>query len=357
MADKPADKPTIESVETKVEPDTSLRDELEKALEPEEVSEDAQEPKEEPVEDFLAPGKVETAPEEPESKEEPVSEDGAEKSDDKSEDVDAPAHWSLEHQELFRTQTPEAQKFLLDRSKDMEAAHTKRSQEIAPLRKSIEKWQPYLDKVGATADQAFDTLIAAEYTLRTGTEAQKKDALTKLAKDYGISLETAPANGAAQQDYLTADIQKAVAPLQQEVGTLKSQIIERDRVAKQTQADQSAEQVRQFRDAKTEAGQLAHPYFDEVQDKMTTLAQAELASGKTPDLQSLYDDAIKIVPTVYAKLQAAQQHAAKKQQERDQKEKVKKAKSAAVSVTGVSSAPTEQPKSLRETLKEQFAQA
>lgn len=351
MPDKPADKPTTESVETKVEADTSLRDELEKALEPEEASEDT--PEAEPVEE---PDKVETAPEEPESEEEPVSDDGAEKTDDKPEDVDAPAHWSLEHQELFRGQTPEAQKFLLDRSKDMEAAHTKRSQEIAPLRKSIEKWQPYLDKVGATADQAFDTLIAAEYTLRTGTEAQKIDALTKLARDYGIALGETKANG-ADQDYLTADIQKAVQPLQEQVSQLQSNLQTREQQMQKAQADQSVEQIRLFKEAKTEAGQLAHPYYDEVELDMTRLAQAEVASGQVPVLQTLYDTAIWANPTVRAKLQSAQQHAAKKQEERARKEKVEKAKQASVSVAGSSSAPTEQPKSLRETLKEQFAQA
>ncbi|MGI9489342.1 MAG: hypothetical protein ACR2RF_26330 [Geminicoccaceae bacterium] len=274
--------------------------------------------------------------------------------DDKSDEepeLDAPAHWALEDQETFRALDPKAQKFLLGRSKDMEAAHTKRSQEIAPLRHAIDRWKPYLDKRGATAEQAFEALIAAEYTLSTGTEAQKREAYIKLGKDYGISLEEPKADG-ADQDFLSADIQKAVQPLQEDLGKLRQSIAQREQMAQQSQADQSAEQVRQFRDAKTEAGDLAHPYFDEVQAKMTTLAQAEVASGNTPDIQSLYDDAIKLVPSVWAKLQAAQQHAAKKQQRREQKEKVKKAKSAGVSVTGVSSAPQEQPKSLRATIIE-----
>ena len=295
------------------------------------------------------------APEQAADGEEEASED---RSEDQAEDdtVDAPAHWALEDQEMFRGLDGKAQQFLLGRSKDMEAAHTKRSQEIAPLRTAMEEWKPYLDSIKVTPDLAFKTLISAEHTLRTGTEGQKRAALLKLASDYGISLEEQKANGTAQEtDFLTADIQKAVQPLQQELGTIRDTIVRRDEEAKLAQAERSAEQVRQFRDAKTEAGHPAHPYFDEVQEDMTRLAQADVASGKTPDINDLYERAIWSNPTVRAKLQAAQQHAAKKAAERAQKEKVKKAKAASVSVTGESSAPQEQPKSLRATIEEAAA--
>ena len=188
--------------------------------------------------------------------------------------------------------------------------------------------------------------------MRTGTEAQKKEAFLKLGKDYGISLEESKANGAAQEDFLTADIRKAVEPLQQEMGTLRQSILQREQLAQQVQAEKSAEIVQQFRDAKTEAGILAHPHFDEVQDDMTRLAQADQLAGKMPDINDLYDRAIHANPTVRAKLQAAQQHAAKLKEKREQKEKVKKAKAAGVSVTGTSSAGKEQPKSLRDTIVE-----
>ncbi len=273
-----------------------------------------------------------------------------EESDD--ETLDAPTHWALEDQEMFRAVDGKIQKWLLGRSKDMEAAHTKRSQEIAPLRTAIEEHKPYLDSINVTPELAFKTLISAEQTLRTGTEPQKRAALLKLAHDYGIPLEEPKANGTAQEDFLQADIRKAVEPLQQEVGTLRQTIAQREEAARLAQAEKSAEQVRQFRDAKTEAGDAAHPYFDEVQEDMTRLAQADVASGKTPDINDLYERAIWANSTVRAKVLAAQQHAAKKQEKREQKEKVQKAKKANVSVTGTSSTASEQPKSLRATIEE-----
>lgn len=283
-----------------------------------------------------------------------VSEDDESRDGAEEPPIDAPAHWKLEQQEHFRALDPKSQKVFLETWKDMEAAHTKRSQEIAPLRNTVSKWQPYLDKVGATAEQAFDTLIAAEYTLRTGTEAQKREAFLKLGKDYGISLEEPKANG-AEQDFLTADIQKAVQPLQQELGTLRQTILQRDQSAQQAQADKLAETVRLFREAKTEAGQPANPYFDEVWDDMARLAKADEAAGKISEIADIYERAIWSNPTVRAKLLASQQHAAKLKEKREHKEKVKKAKAADVSVTGVSSAPKEQPKSLRTTIEEAAA--
>lgn len=344
----------------------SLHDTIAEAIEASEATEPADVPPEDAAE---APEETVEAKDEGATEETAAADDADEKvaealekavqecseEDPDDETLDAPAHWALEDQETFRALDPKAQKFLLGRSKDMEAAHTKRSQEIAPLRGVVQKWQPYLDKLGATPEQAVEALFAAEYTLRTGTEAQKKEAFLKLGRDYGISLEQPKANGAAQEDFLTADIQKAVQPLQEELGTLRQTIQQRDQKAQQSQADQSAKQIEEFRNAKTEAGQPAHPYFDEVLDDMLDKAQAMHSRGLTPDLQKLYDDAIWVNPMVRAKLQAAQQHAAKLQEKREQKEKVKKAKAANVSVTGESSAAPEQPKSLRATIEEAAA--
>lgn len=368
MADKPEGGATAESIETKIEPDNSLRDQITLAL-------DGDDAVETETEDTAADETADTASETDtsedttqdtteaaETAETSELDDGAAADGDETastetaEEIDAPAHWALEDQEMFRAQTPEAQKFLMDRSKDMEAAHTKRSQEIAPLRKAVEEWKPYLDQLNTTPEIAFATLIRAEHRLRTGTSEQKRAALGQLAKDYGIPLEAEkPANGAVQDDFLTADIKKAVQPLQDELGTIRQTITERDQMAARAQADQTAETVRQFREAKTEAGTPAHPHFAEVEDEMTNLAQTDIAKGKVPDLADLYERATWSVPGVRAKMLAAQQHAANQQKKRDDKAKVNKAKGAAVSVTGTGATTKEQPKSVRANLEEGFA--
>ncbi len=274
-----------------------------------------------------------------------------------AEALEPPAHWSLDDQTMFRAQAPEAQKWLLDRSKAMDAAHTKRSQEIAPLRTVMDKWSGYLDQLGATPEQAFDMLIAAEYQLRTGTPAQKHAALAQLAQDYGI--QAAPAaqpNGqdGDDGDYLATDIRKAVAPIAEQVNQLRAGFQHQATASAQTAAAQVADDIRHFTEAKTEAGTPAHPYFAEVEADMTRLAQADRAAGLTPTLADLYERAIWSNPTVRAKMLAAQQHAASRQTERERKERIRRAKRASATVTGQGSAPKEQPKSLRDEIEAQW---
>ena len=155
-------------------------------------------------------------------------EDGADETDeadggDEALTLEPPAHWSLDDQTMFRAQSREAQQWLLDRSKAMDATHTRRSQEIAPLRGAVDKWSGYLGQLGATPEQAFDMLIAAEYQLRTGTPEQKRAAMTQLARDYDIEPPAgAPATPHGQDegddgDDLAADIREAVAPIAEQV--------------------------------------------------------------------------------------------------------------------------------------------
>ena len=137
----------------------------ESAKEPEEeveVEAKAEEPSEEKPEEKV---EIDAKPEPGE----PIEEETKE-AEEKPEPLDAPHHWTVENQEMFRKLDPEAQSFLMDRDKVMEAAHTKRSQEIAPLRNAAEKWAPYLSQMQAEPSQVFDTLMQHEYGLRTRHE-------------------------------------------------------------------------------------------------------------------------------------------------------------------------------------------
>ena len=138
------------------------------------------------------------------------------------EALDAPAHWSVEHQEMFRGLDGKAQSFLMDRSREMEAAHTKRSQEIAPLRNASERWAPYLNQIQAEPSQVFDSLMQYEYGLRTGTNEQRMHILLGLARDYGVSFGNGQEAPSAEEDPFGFDakIQQAVGPLNQQISQI-----------------------------------------------------------------------------------------------------------------------------------------
>lgn len=264
--------------------------------------------------------------------------------------LEAPVHWSLNDREMFAKQTPEAQKWLLDRSNAMEAAHTKRSQELAderngmaPLNGVVTKWGGYLGQMGATPDQAFDSLMQVEYTLRTGTPAQKVAALRKIVTDYGI---TAPKEG----EDLTPAADPRVDALQHQIQQMTAGQQQQQRAAQQAQVAQAAREVETFRNEMTEAGKPAHPYFGEVEAEMTKWAQADLAAGVQPEIKSLYERACWSSPAVREKLIAEQTAVAQAKQAED----VKKKRAAGATISGAGSAPAEKPKDLRQSLADRW---
>ena len=318
------------------------------AKEPEEEVEaeaKTEEPEEKPAEEV----EVETKPEPGEPLEEKVKEDeGAEA---EPEPLDAPHHWAVEHQEMFRGLDRKAQSFLMDRSRDMDAAHTKRSQEIAPLRNTADKWNPYLSQMQADPAQTFDSLMQYEYGLRTGTNEQKAQILLGLARDYGVSMAPPNGNGetpSAEEDpfEIQQKIQAALNPVMQQVQQLNGSFQQQQGYSQQ--ASQAAEQknIEEFRDRKGADGKPAHPYFSEVFDDMLAMAQTQKTAGQTPDLAQLYEQATWSNASVRAKMQAAERHTSKQAEQQRQK----RASIASGSLAGGGGSQPEQPEGIRETV-------
>ena len=250
-----------------------------------------------------------------------------------TEPMEAPAHWASGDREMFSKQTPEAQKWLMERYQGMESAHTQRSQEIAPIRQFVDQWSPYTQQFGATVEQAAQTLFQTEYRLRSGDNAQKLAVLRELVQAYGVQ---APGEGEMPAD-------PRVGELQQQLFQMQAMQQQQAQAAQQQQVQTTTQQVQAFAGQKDDKGNLAHPYFGDVETEMTRLAQADLAAGVQPDLQSLYDRAVWANPTTRAKLMAEQQKAS-----------VQKARSAGGSISGAGAPAAEQPRGLRETLEQAY---
>ena len=281
----------------------------------------------------------------------PIPEKKVEEAEAKPEPLDAPHHWAVEQQEMFRGLDPKAQSFLMDRSKDMEADYTRKTQEIAPLRNAAEKWTPYLNQMQAEPSQVFDKLMQHEYGLRTGTNQQKIEILLGLARDYQVDMRT---NGAAEAPSAEEDpfeihqkIQAALNPVMQQVQQLNGNFQQQQGYSQQ--ASQAAEQkkIEEFRDRTGADGKAAHPYFSEVFDDMLAMAQTLNTAGQTPDLAQLYEQAIWSNASVRAKVQAAERHTSKQAEQQRQA----RANIASGSLAGGGGSQTEQPKGIRESLE------
>ena len=286
------------------------------------------------------------------AKEEP---DGDAEGDASAGLLDAPTHWAAEDQTMFRAQTPEAQKFLLERNHGMEAAHTKRSQEVAeetraiqPLSQMASKWGGYLGQVGQDPAQAFDMLMAAEHQLRTGTLPQKRAMLQKLAQDYAISFEDE-----SNPEYQAPDPQ--VMALQQQMQQLQAGQQFNILSAQQQRESEQLHEITAFRSAQTEAGQLANPYCEEVGEDMVRLAQANVLAGQQPTIAELYEQACWANPQVRAKLIAAEKHSADQVRKTDEKARLGKAKLASGGISGAGSpSQKEQPKTIEEEISDRW---
>ena len=271
-----------------------------------------------------------------------------------AEPLDAPHHWAVEHQEMFRKLDPEAQSFLVDRHKDMEGDYTRRTQEIAPLRNATEKWAPYLNQMQADPAQTFDKLMQHEYVLRTGTNEQKAQMLLSLARDYQVDMRP-NGNGeppSAEEDPfgIQEKIQAAVNPVMQQVQQLGNFQQQQQGYSQQTSQAAAQKNIDQFRDSKGADGKPAHPYFSEVFDDMLAMAQAKQALNQTPDIADLYERAIWSNASVRAKMQAAERHESRQTEQQRQA----RAKVASGSLAGGGGSQTEQPKGRREAIEAAF---
>ena len=258
------------------------------------------------------------------------------------EPIEAPANWSLADRQMFGKAPREMQEWALNIHKSMAAAHTRRSQEIAPWRDMGQRWEPYFQQLGVTGPIAVNKLLETEYGLRTGSNAQKLDILRQLVQDYGIAPEgggEAPEGGEApagpvqdpRVDVLAQQWQEYMAGQQQQA-----------QAAMMGQQQQLSAQVNAFAEEVGADGKLAHPHFGEVRITMAQLAEAARRKGEQPTLKQLYEDALWLHPSTRSELLAADRRS---EAERLRAE-AEKAQNAGGQLGGGGPGAQEQPKDL-----------
>lgn len=283
--------------------------------------------------------------------------------------------WTREERELFAKQPPEVQALLIEKYKGMEAAHTKRSMEIADMRREIQhiegEWtavskllEPHRQAYraeGMTDSQAIGRLVAAHEAL----QRDPANAIAWLVQSYaqdpveivraiaattGLDLTQATAPGAA-----TAP-DPAVQKLMQEVNALKSTLTGQQQALQHEQQGKALQEIEQFANAKDEQGQPLHPHFDDLADDIVMIVKGARAAGKQITLQDAYDRALYANPNTRQKVLAAEEAKRREKADRERKEKAEKAKKASSNVratggVGVASTTSD---SLRADLEKAF---
>lgn len=269
------------------------------------------------------------------------------------ETLQAPENWSQQDRDTFAALAEleekgiSAQEFLLNRHKAMEGDYTRKMQELAPLKQyqSIDSlFEPY-QQVLEQAGQTPADIIANWVGVHENLTQNPIETLHWLAEQYGVNLTEAAQQAPNPQ----------VMELSQQVSQLRQQISEKERLQNETKYNTYYTQIEEFSQKKTEAGDLAHPYFEEVQSDMAKLAKLDQAEGKEPELSDLYERAVYMNPSVREKHLSAQREAAEAKRLEDARQKAAKAKKASRTVDGTPSgdSPTADM-SLREELEQAF---
>lgn len=237
---------------------------------------------------------------------------------------DVPAHWPEERKQAYSSIKDEAaRKLVLEMSKDMEAAHTKRSQEVAETRRQIdsalEPLQPVLQQHGLDSVSGVRELVKHYQDLQPwvqGLKQNPKETIQALAKQYRVDFD-----GLDADEYIDPDVKA----LKDEIAQLKGYIGQQTQTQQQAQMQTYQQQIQDFANAQDESGNPKHPHFEAVRPKMSRL----LAGGLASSLEDAYEQALYLKPETRQQLTQQQidaKLAEDRKQREDELEKAKKAK-------------------------------
>lgn len=194
------------------------------------------------------------------------------------------------------------------------------------MERAITPFLPTLQSLGVTPDVAVQKLMSADNALRYGSQQQKVQMLTQIARDYGVDL------GQAQEYHANTPMaDPQVQALQSQVQQLQGWIQQQNQAREWQERETLNSEIERF------AQSPEHVYFDKVRGEMAGLLQAGLAS----DLKDAYEKAIYANPTIRSQVLAKQQAEAEEKRRADAALKAQEAKrSASVNVSRKATLPT-----------------
>ncbi|MGE4259218.1 MAG: hypothetical protein AB7F19_07740 [Candidatus Babeliales bacterium] len=271
--------------------------------------------------------------------------------------------WPDDVKQKFTQLPKEHQEFLLKRHKDQEADYTRKTQEIAPVRKVLQQFKPLFDEQKVAPEQVINNALGTLYKLVYGTPEQKAQEWMAVAHAYGVPL-TPQAKPAQDEQYVDPEV-KALhdknALLERQLQNFQKTALTKPEYEAMQEEKNLMAKIDEFIGTKSGTGDPAYPFASEnpVLDRMAFLARSYTSQGQeAPSLPQLYEEAVYSMPEYRAKVIEREQKAALDKLRSENQTKVHKAQKASSSITNGTSIPGGTPspkKSLREQLEEAFA--
>ncbi len=251
---------------------------------------------------------------------EPVETEASEVQESKDA-LEPPEKWPEDVKSYFKSLDAVGQKYLLDREKDVESHLTKRTQELSETQKRYQKLDDVLKPFETVAKQSGVDIAPHVAQAMQYYMAFQRDPASALKTLMQANKLTPEALGLVDDgtDPVIKELRSQLENTQREIANLKQGTVK-------AEESQYATQISQFRDAKSESGELKHPHFERVRSLMAPLVD----SGKS--LEEAYAEVVWAIPEYReAQVKATREQSekeAKKQAEKARLDKLKKAKSA-----------------------------
>lgn len=331
-ADTERTEDAVEETPSSIETMSEVWDELAEEEEAEELEEE--EEAEELEEEEVAEGEEEEEQVEVEDQEDEEDEEEVEPRIEAGA-RQAPEHWSATDAAMFSKLASDAQGFLLEKEKAIQANYTRKYQEIAEVKRAFEPVRTELEQYGVSEADAIRRLIGAHKMLME----KPAEAIEYIAASYGIDLDNRGGSGSEESAAM------------KEVNSLRQQMMDRERAAAMARIEAAQREIDAFK--------KDHDFFDELERDMERIAAGYGARGEQlPPLKDLYEQAAYANPTVRARLlekEKASRHQKSLEEEKKRARKARRASKTKVHETRTAS-KKEKPESqsLRDALRENY---
>ena len=247
---------------------------------------------------------------------------------------------------LWNAAPAELVQAFIQRDQDAEKGITQYKSQAEQASALLNEFKPYewiLRNENATPVTAIAPLLKTAALLRTGTPAQKAQAVAQTMQQFGIPIEHIAAmfGGKAPQGQSQAALDPAYSALYNEVNGLKHQFQTTLQSQQQNEEQRLKAIINQFSSDPTNS------HFESVKDKVAQLLQAPALLGPNAHLMGerellelAYKTAIKLDPTLSAQLAAQQQAEAQRIAREKAQQAVNQSRGAAVQVRGAPGAPS-----------------
>lgn len=247
--------------------------------------------------------------------------------------IEPPARWSEEDKAKFAALPREAQSIVSERAKAMEADYTRKTQEVAETRKSIEpvlaefqRADPLLRHMNMTPQQFVTESVNVATNLLSSDPSQRANAIAYLVQHRqvplpellnALGLPPATTDGTVP-DPVTLQLHQTVTGLQQQL----RQIDEQRKLDETQRAKAEFDAIGQTKD---DNGQPKFPHFQRVANTMIQL----VATNQADTWDSAYSKAVRLDDELFKQTVEAERTAVAANAEKARLEAVEKAKKAA----------------------------